>query len=281
MSTQLFELEWLGGSAERYFRRQRPGIDALPWGSLEPKRYPPALVDAARASWTEGAYSEYRTAAAFGQLLTALLVAGAPVDLVGMAGGFIADEMVHTELNSRMAMQLGGGAPYLVEADALLLRTPRHASPLLCAVELAVRLCCVAEAFSVPLLAGSMRAAAHPLSRAVLERIVVDEAPHALLGWLVLDWAHDRLDAADRAQLASAAVDTLRACVPGPGELVSELSDGCTSEGYCLQDVHALGWMESSDYRACARAAVWRDIVTPLSRYEIVLDHDEVTALLC
>ena len=33
--TALFELDWLGGWSERRLRRRRPGIDDLPWGSLE------------------------------------------------------------------------------------------------------------------------------------------------------------------------------------------------------------------------------------------------------
>ena len=114
---QPFALGWLGGSAERYFRRIRPGVEQLPWGSLEPGRYPPLLVDRARVSWTEAAYNEYCTAVAFADLVRALLECNAPIDLVGMAGDFLADEMSHVELTSRIAMELGGGAPYEVDFE--------------------------------------------------------------------------------------------------------------------------------------------------------------------
>ncbi len=46
---RLFELDWQGGTAERYFRRARPGIDELPWGTLSPAGYSPELVEAAAA----------------------------------------------------------------------------------------------------------------------------------------------------------------------------------------------------------------------------------------
>ena len=38
------------------------------------------------------------------------------------------------------------------------------------ATELVVRVCCVGEAFSLPMLAGSRSAASHPVTRAVLDR---------------------------------------------------------------------------------------------------------------
>src|SRR5690606_1682875 len=103
-----FDLEWLGGVSERHFRKVRPGVDELPWGTLDAARYPAELVDRARVSWTEAAFNEYCTAAAFGEMLSALLSAKAPVDLIGMASDFVADEILHVELTSRIAMELGG-----------------------------------------------------------------------------------------------------------------------------------------------------------------------------
>ena len=47
--------------------------------------------------------------------------------------------------------------------------------------ELVVRVCCVGEAFSLPMLAGAKLRAACPLTRAVLETIVEDEAAHGRL----------------------------------------------------------------------------------------------------
>ena len=106
-----FDLEWFGGPAEKHFRKIRPGVESMPWGSLEPARYPAELVERARVSWTEAAFNEYCTAVAFADLLRALLVVRAPVDLIGMASDFAADEILHVELTSRIAMELGGGAP--------------------------------------------------------------------------------------------------------------------------------------------------------------------------
>jgi hypothetical protein len=275
-----FELEWLGGPAERHFRRGRPGIDDLPWDTLRPGDYPPELVDRARVSWTEGAFNEYSTAAAFTYLLRCMLEANAPIDLVGMAGEFIADEMLHVELNARLAMELGGGAPYLVDFDNLTPRLDADLDATQRTNELMIRICCVGETFSIPMLSGSMRAATHPLTHAVLQRIVQDEAPHGRLGWLWLEHIGPSLDDVERARLARVATDSLRQFESFWKLPASTASNGVTSEGFQLAHVHDLGWMEAQHYASEARTAVSDKIVAPLAHYGIELDAAQVTQLL-
>jgi hypothetical protein len=279
--TQLFELELAGGPAERSYRRLRPGIDEMPWDTLDASHYPPRLVDAARASWTRGAYQEYCTAAAFAELLRALLEARAPIDLIGMAGDFVADEIAHTELNARMAMVLGGAVAFEVDFSALTppVTVSRDAGARLRAAELAVRYCCVGEAFSLPMLAGTLRVARHPLTRIVLERIVKDEAPHALLGWLFLEWADRWLSDDERRQLAAVALDALEQYAPVYRTLASTTDGVTTSEGFSIDDVHALGWMDSESYAVLARESVQKAVVTPLSRYGIDIPVAELATL--
>jgi hypothetical protein len=274
-----FELDWLGGPAERHFRRRRPGVDSMPWGSLEPKRYPRTLLERARASWTEGAVSEFASAAAFAQILEALLALAAPVDLIGMAGEFVADEMLHVELNSRVAMELGGGVPVDVDFEAFVRAPARTLSPFERANELVVRTSCVGEALSVPLLVGSMRSAAHPLTRAVLERIAKDEAPHARFGWIYLEWAVDRMDDAERARVARIAEKALGDYVPLWQQISSSVRKGTTSEGFDIRHVHELGWMEAQAYGDAVREAVRDDVMAPLAALGIRLSKDRVDRL--
>ncbi len=270
--TQVFELEWLGGAAERRFHALRPGSDDLPWGTLDAGDFAPALVERARHSWTEGALNEYATAACFAALLRALLEARAPVDLVGMAGAFVADEMLHVELNARMAMALGGAAPLAVDFAALVPEVPAGTSPLGHAAELLVRVCCVGETLSVPLLSAAMRAATHPLVRAVLERLVRDEVAHARLGWLFLEWAGPALDAAARRRLgvvAAGAIDEQRQTWPRDG-------DGASTAPLCCDagELHALGWLTPAEFRGVAGAALRHDVIAPLARFGIVTAAD-------
>ena len=277
---EAFSLEWFGGAAERHFRKLRPGVDELPWGTLPVSDYPPLLVDRARVAWTEAAYNEYCTAVAFSQLLHALLLAKAPIDLIGMASDFVADEVLHIELTSRVAMELGGGAPYTFSPHLLSQALAEGLTPLQRANDLVVRVCCVGEAFSLPMLAGCMRAAAHPLTRAILERIVVDESPHGRFGWLYLDWADDKLDDGERARLAAVARETLGWFSPFWKKLRSTVSDGVTSEGFLLEHVNQLGWMEAGSYVQTARNAVQNEVLAPLAEYGIELEARDIEQLL-
>jgi hypothetical protein len=50
---------------ERHFRRARPATEDIPWGSLDPSKCAPAVVEFARGAWTEVAINEYRAVASF------------------------------------------------------------------------------------------------------------------------------------------------------------------------------------------------------------------------
>lgn len=278
--TEPFDLEWLGGVAEHHFRKVRPDVDSMPWGTLDPSKYPADLVDKARVSWTEAAYNEYCTARAFSELLGALLEAKAPIDLIGMASDFVADEILHVELTSRIAMELGGGAPYTIDFQNLHRRPAPGLTPLQRANELVVHICCVAEAFSLPMLASAFGSATHPLTKAVLERIVKDEAPHGRLGFLYLEWLDDRLDASEKTRLAGVTVETIASLAPLWQRLQSRVTDGITTEGYRLEHIRELGWTESSLYKVRARKAVEDDVLAPLSKFGIHPDESQIAKLL-
>ncbi|MCB9684631.1 MAG: hypothetical protein H6738_04465 [Alphaproteobacteria bacterium] len=206
----LFELEWLGGEAEQVFRRHRGDrVDAFDW-ALDTTGVSDEDRDAQRITWTRSAHLEWCAAGAFATLQQAMLVARAPVDLIGMSGRFLADEMVHVELACRMAAAWGGGAPLEVDPAALGPRPDPTLDALPAACALAIRTSCVGETFSQPMLAHA-RSKATGLAHAVLDRIVRDETPHARLGWLLLDWAAPRLSAADRVRLAEEASDAIAA----------------------------------------------------------------------
>src|ERR1700722_7044203 len=142
-----FELEWMGGAAEHHFRKARPGIDDLPWGTLDPSKYDPAAVDQARSSWTEVAINEYRAVASFAEVLRALVDVKAPLDLLGATSDFLADECAHVELASRLAMELGGAARQEVDLERFA-PGPVGRTPLERANDIILRVSCVAEAFS-------------------------------------------------------------------------------------------------------------------------------------
>lgn len=253
---QLFELAMLGGAIERRYRAMRPDIEQLPWGTLHASQFAsPALIAAARRSWTLAAFQEHRTGAACAATIEALIAARAPVDLIATATRFPLDELAHVEMCARLAMDLGGGVPLSHSADLVPHPDPAL-PPLLRAAELVVRVFCVGEAISIPLLRGTARASTHPLIKQVMNRIVKDEAAHGRFGWLFLDWAEDHLGPDEKRHLATIARDEIGklerswdAMRPGPEHAA---------------DVHALGWMESQAYLDLARRTVETDVKAPL-----------------
>lgn len=222
----LFEIDLAGGRAQRtYAKLLAPVVGDLdrefPWESLDPRSCDPSVLERARITWTNAAFNEFCTATAMGQLVEVMGRANVPLDLWGIAASFPLEEMLHVELCSRVAMRLGGGAPIVYDPDDLVLTFEPGLTPLQQANELIVRVCCVGEVFSLPMLVADMRAASNPLIRAVLTQIVRDESMHGKLGWMYLDWVGPSLDDDERARLGRAAADTaagMRRIWEGRGE---------------------------------------------------------------
>ncbi len=253
---ELFELSMLGDAFEKRYRRMRPEVERMPWGTLTPAKYPTEIVAAARRSWTLSAYQEHRTGAACAATLEALIAARAPLDLIAVATRFPLDEMAHVEMCARIAGELGGGTPLLHNSWSLVPHPSPSLPPLLRAAELVVRVFCVGEAVSIPLLRGTWKASSHPLLTAVLGRIVKDEAAHGRFGWVFLDWVAEFLGEDERKHLRMIA-----------REEIAKLEtswDNMKPKVFGVGDVNALGWMESEAYLALARRAMETVVKAPL-----------------
>lgn len=258
----VFSLEVIGGPWSRRLAARHAGLE-LDWKGIASESSAP-LVAAAREVWTRSAFSEYATGACFAEIASALTAARAPIDLIAAAGEFVADEMFHAELSSRVAMALGGAVPLEVDVTKLV-RPAASAAPLMRAAELVVRTCCVGEALTVPMLNQSRRAAGSKTIEAVITRILRDESQHAQLGWWFLDWAE--LSDAERDVLGRTAGDALRA-------FSAVFAAECTREA-------GLGRLDCGRFDEAFLKAVDEDVVKPLAERGIVVparDVDELTA---
>jgi hypothetical protein len=262
---ELFELEILGDGVERRYRKLRPEVEEMPWGTFDTHAIPaPALV-AARKAWTSAAFQEHRTGLACSATLRALFECRAPVDLIAMAARFPMDELVHVELCARMAMELGGGTEIQHDPDQLIVDPAEDLSPRMRAADMIVRFFCVGEALSIPLLKGTWHAARHPLPRAVLGRIVRDEAAHGTFGFTFLDWVLPELGPRDREHLGRAADRTIRAIKK---QWVAMRNRRVTGYDAAIGD--ALGWMQTDPYLALAERAMEDRVRRPLRERGIV-----------
>jgi hypothetical protein len=258
----LFELEILGGPSERRYRKMRPEVEAMPWGTLDLTGVDEAERIAARRAWTSAAYQEHRTAVGVTAALRALLEANAPLDLIGLASRFPLDETVHVELCARMAMEAGGGTEILYQPDRVVMDADPSLSLLMRAADLVVRFFCVGEALSIPLIRGTCRASRHPLPRAILSRILKDEAAHGTFGFLFLDWAAPLLDEADRIRLAESADLAIQA-VAKQWDEIRERPPSASCDG------NPLAWLDTDDYLKLAARSMNKNVLRPLREYGI------------
>lgn len=257
MNAELFELELLGGATEQRFRRMRPEVEAMPWGTLDLRQVTADKCISARQAWTGSAYQEHRTGAACALTLQAMIEARAPLDLIAVASRFPLDEMVHVELCARMAMEFGGGTEIVHDPKAMILGSDSSLSPLLQAAELVVRFFCVGEAISIPLLRATWHVAKHPLPKAVLGRIVKDEAAHGVFGFTFLDWASERFSVEEKARLGASADLAIRFLYQQWVDLKRR-----RDEPRLADDV--LGWMQTGDYLSLACRSMQSLVIEPL-----------------
>jgi hypothetical protein len=262
----LFELEWYGEAAERHFRKIRPLVNELPWGTIDKSRHAPEVLEQARIVWSSIALSEYHAAGSFADVLGAAIAACAPLDIIGMAGDFVADELMHTELASRVAMELGGGAPVEVDFDKMgMAPSEPNLDAFARANDLVIRASCVTETISGAIAVETRTIVEQPLIRAVVEQIARDEARHMRFGWLYMDWAVLDMHDDERARLGRVAVQELTKLAPS-----WQRPPGSTTHG------RDFGWLEGDAFRARMRMTILDDIVAPLEKLGIPIDHEAV-----
>jgi len=253
MAEELFELDLLGGAVERAYRRARPEVDALPWGSLRIHDVPAPDLLNARREWTATALQEYASAANAALTLRTVLRARAPLDLTAMLSQVPLDELTHSELCARVASELGGGTPLRYERGSVFALPGEHDEtddPTADAAVRVVREFCVGESLSLALLRAVGRASKPLLLREVFEQLAGDETRHAAFGWIFVDWALPRLDRAGRARLGRAADDALA----GACRLLAAIE-----ESRQMRSTARLGWVGSlGAARYAATGRRWR-----------------------
>jgi hypothetical protein len=267
---ELFELSLYGGAPEKQYRRARPDVERLAWGSLPDLPLSDAHRVHARDSWTRAAIQEYASAAVHGANVRELVRARVPLDLCAIAARLPLDELVHAELCARVATELGGGTP--VEYDPAQLfpeRRSASAEPEMAAMEHVVADMCVSESFSFAMLRHYERAARHPLIKGVWRIIARDEARHARLGWVLLEWIAGDLGLREKEMLGAAARGVLQALRQGAGS-VAKLPDGWFSELSVFAAFGDPGGRER--YAAVAERALDEHVIRPLARFGIEVD---------
>lgn len=170
-------------------RAPTPGTDplgALP--SPELAGYPAADVVFAREAWPLRAAEELRSALIFRALARASARSPICAGWTARFSSAVHDELFHARLCASVGARLGAAPPSYdagpVRARLAPLPEPTGRACALVLIEVAV-----GETISMAMFRAGRRAAREPLTRAALERILVDEVRHQRLGWsAIFDW---------------------------------------------------------------------------------------------
>jgi hypothetical protein len=250
---EAFTISLLGGAVERSYRRVRPGVEKLAWGTLDLRRIDPELAERAREYYTQDAHNEYYSAACVAQVVESLIAAQAPLDMIVMASGFIADELSHAEMAARLVGELGGAVPCEYDpAPPLEPVDPAHRPLLQCALRV-VDVFCIGESLALPLAQESAKLSAPRLVDQMGKRVAKDEAAHGSFGWVFFDWALEVLTPAER-QIVKAAAKARLAEVRTMLREAGELGD----------DAPTLGWLGPAATARLGAKYLESDVIGPL-----------------
>lgn len=205
--------------------------------------------------------------------LSALAAAQAPLDLVGMAADFLADECAHVELGSRAAMALGGAAPRTVDFGQAVHAPPPDLTPKQWANERVLRVSCVAEVLAEAAAARTYVACPDDgLPRALYASILRDEVYHKQLGALYIEYAYESWTDEERERLGRVLASELfkyRALWDVP---VREPVGPTVEE-------HQLGFLRRSELARVTLDAALTDVVAPLAEIGVALRDEELARI--
>lgn len=139
-----------------------------------------------QAEWARRTVAEYRSAAVTQQLVLWLLQIGASPDLIRQGNRIVDQELAHAEGSLHVLQRAGGQLSGAVNRSWLHLPTPECEEE--GALRATVELFCLGETAAVPLFRRMLQDAREPGVRALLQRILRDEAQHRQFGWLLLQW---------------------------------------------------------------------------------------------
>jgi len=147
----------------------------------------PKADHAVRKEWLRRIEAEYRSAAVTSSLSHWLIQLSAPVKLIELSLGIVADELAHAELSHQVYRVADGRQQLQLARETLGL--PRSRLPLEHDVLLhGVEVFCLGETIAVRLFSRMRAGCDVECARVALDRILLDEVRHRDFGWTLLEW---------------------------------------------------------------------------------------------
>ncbi len=162
--------------------------------------FTPAQIELASRAWTMRAEEEHHSAAVFSDLLSLLVDADVPLDLLAQVTRIVADELRHTELCTELARRMHTTPP----RSKPLPRTAFPSGPAerrAQGLKIVLVEGAIGETISSALFAAGRRVAEEPCTKAALGLVLRDEVLHARSYWAALETLRADLDARDLERL--------------------------------------------------------------------------------
>ncbi len=147
--------------------------------------------NAVKQQWERQVSAEYRSSALAQQLTLWLTQIGASPDLIETGLRIAQDELDHARESFDVYRAAGGTQAVSLERPALVTGGVTDQALELRVLDATVTVFCLGETVAVPLFRRLRSGCDIAVPRAVLDRIVNDEARHSSFGWDLLDWLLD------------------------------------------------------------------------------------------
>lgn len=211
-----------------------------------------------RAEWANRVAAEYTSAALTAAVLQGCIRAGLPRPLLDTACRIVRDELDHAELSHGCLVALGGGETPIDLDFARLAPPEAPEGPLASLLDAVLRSFCFGETLAVPLFSAMRAGATHPEARAVLDRVLRDEAVHRAFGWEALD----ALLALDPEGVAARVAATLPKVTADFRRAYGEVPDSAP----LTEEERGAGLLDAQEYRRIFQETLKSEITPRLAR---------------
>jgi hypothetical protein len=200
------------------------------------------------------ASGEYGAVQLYGQLTSAMALAGVPLDLVTASAAIVPDEARHADYAMQMTRLLAGeDVPIPVDKEALDARWKKDVE--LEDIDRAVlHVAAISETIACALVRACLECASDATSAALFANLLSDEVHHARFGWYYLAWRAPQWSRAERQRLADCMASNVVT-------IESRIWQGPDAPASAAEAARSLGVLESDGQRRTVRAVMEEEIV--------------------
>jgi hypothetical protein len=204
--------------------------------------------------YVQMAAGEYGAVQLYGQLTSAMALAGMPLDLVTASAAIVPDEARHADYAMQMTRLLTGeDVPIPVDKDALEARWKRDVA-LEDIDRVVLHVAALSETIACALVRACLEGASDATAATLLANLLSDEIHHARFGWYYLAWRAPQWSRAERQRLADCMASNVVT-------IERRLCHGLDAPASAADAARSLGVLDSQELGRTVRAVMEDEIV--------------------